>query len=81
MSHDAKWEAIQAKALIGLTIVNTVITPSGDSFGLVLTRPEWEGGDIVVWVLSDREGNDCGSLSMPKWMPKGNRKCSTSPSP
>lgn len=69
MSHDAQWEATQAKALIGLTIVDTVISPGKEAFGLVLTCPEWEKGDVVVWVDSDQEGNDCGHLSIPK-MPK-----------
>lgn len=63
MSHSAMWEATQAKRLIGYTIKDSILTPGGESFGLVLTKPDMKGGDIVVWVDSDQEGNDCGHLS------------------
>jgi len=64
MSHNAKWEAEQAKRLIGYTIIGTTLTPGTESFGLVIEK----GGikAVVVWVDSDEEGNDCGHLSIPR---------------
>jgi len=73
MSHNAEWEAEQAKKLIGYTIADSVLTPSGESFGLVLTKPGMKGGGVVVWVDSDQEGNDCGHLSIPTLPKEGGK--------
>lgn len=74
VSHNAEWEAEQAKKLIGHKIVGVVVDTSGEPeyWGLILQNGE--RSPITVWVESDEEGNDCGHLCIPWLTAAGERR-------
>jgi len=64
--EDVTYAADQLKQLVGFQIVDTVVTPDGDSYGFVVQRDP-HGKPIerkVCWVDCDPEGNGPGWLQI-----------------
>lgn len=69
-SEDVTFAADQLKKLVGYEIIDTVVTPDGESYGFVVARADAVEEQVlgadkkVCWVDCDPEGNGPGWLQI-----------------
>jgi len=69
-TEDVMYAADQLKQLVGFKIVDTVVTPDGESYGFVVERADEIETHVlgrdrkVCWVDCDPEGNGPGWLQI-----------------